>query len=115
VTVAVSGYPAFATYDSVNKKLTISPSASEPIGSTTVTVTLSDSSLVSTYTFKITVSTAVVNTAPYFTGTITDFHVEMFATRVVNIPASKDDDNDPITVEVKKSDGSALPSFITYN
>jgi hypothetical protein len=30
--------------------------------------------LVSTYTFKITVSTAVVNTAPYFTGTmITDF------------------------------------------
>jgi hypothetical protein len=80
-----------------------------------VTVTLSDSSLVSTYTFKITVSTAVVNTAPYFTGTmITDFLVEMFATKVVNIPTSKDNENDPITVEVKKSDGSALPSFITY-
>jgi hypothetical protein len=80
-----------------------------------VTVTLSDSSLVSTCTFLITVSTAVVNTPPYFTGTLlTDFVVEMFDTKVVNIPTSKDDENDSITVIVKKSDGTILPAFITY-
>jgi len=55
-----------------------------------VTVTLSDSNLVTTHTFNVIVST-VVNTAPYFQGTISDFHVEMFDTVVVNIPASKDD------------------------
>jgi hypothetical protein len=38
----------------------------------------------------------------------------MFATTVVDIPTSKDDENDAITVEIKKSDGSPLPSFITY-
>jgi hypothetical protein len=80
-----------------------------------VTVSLSDSSLVSPYTFFITVSTAVVNTPPYFTGPpLTDFHVEMFDTKVVNIPTSKDDENDSITVIVKKSDGTILPAFITY-
>jgi hypothetical protein len=38
----------------------------------------------------------------------------MFATVVVNIPTTKDNENDATTVIVKKSDGSALPSFITY-
>ncbi len=56
-----------------------------------MTVTLSDSNLVTTHTFNVFVST-VVNTAPYFEGSpITDFNVEMFDTVVVNIPASKDD------------------------
>ena len=38
----------------------------------------------------------------------------MFDTKVVNIPTSKDDENDSITVIVKKSDGTILPAFITY-
>jgi hypothetical protein len=69
-----------------------------------VTVELSDSNLKTSYTFDIEVVAAIVNTPPWFLSTITDFNVELLDTKVVNIPASKDDQNDPITVIVLKSD-----------
>ena len=104
-----STLPSFVTFDSATSTYTINPTSSALIGTTiTISVTLSDTVLSSTYTFTITVP---ANTAPTIgTQTPTNQVVHVNSMVSYTLPTATDAESNPITTTFTCS---PLCSFIT--
>ena len=86
--------------------MTISPTLVSYVGTETITVTLSDGALLSSYTFKITVT----NSAPKFiAGQPRDQTVSQGRSVLYTLPAVVDDEKQEVSVS-----HSQLPSFVSF-
>ncbi|MEI7215350.1 putative Ig domain-containing protein, partial [Pectobacterium versatile] len=92
------------------------PPASGDIGNLTIKVTATDGSSASvSTTFSLTVTT--VNEAPVVSGTIAAQSIAQGGNLNVTIPAGTftDPDGDTLTLSATLADGTALPSWLSFN
>ncbi|MBA0186451.1 putative Ig domain-containing protein, partial [Pectobacterium versatile] len=90
--------------------------ASGDIGNLTIKVTATDGSSASvSTTFSLTVTT--VNEAPVVSGTIAAQSIAQGGNLNVTIPAGTftDPDGDTLTLSATLADGTALPSWLSFN
>ncbi|MFJ5474424.1 putative Ig domain-containing protein [Pectobacterium carotovorum] len=107
--------PAWLSFNPATGTFSGTP-ASGDIGSLTIKVTATDGSSASaSTTFSLTVTT--VNEAPVVSGTIAAQSIAQGGNLNVTIPAGTftDPDGDTLTLSATLADGTALPSWLSFN
>ncbi|MEI7180332.1 putative Ig domain-containing protein [Pectobacterium carotovorum] len=110
-----SALPAWLSFNPATGTFSGTP-ANGDVGSLTIKVTATDGSSASvSTTFGLTVTN--VNDAPVVSGTIPAQNIAQGGSLNITIPAGTftDPDGDTLTLRATLADGSALPSWLTFN
>lgn len=98
---------SFITFDNID---TFKFAPNTDIGIHTVSVTLSDGNMQTSYSFNV-----IVMSKPGFTGLITafsDLSVPLGNIKSLNVPSFSDADGDSVSISIEEGSGGTLPSCI---